>query len=165
MAEAYFDKDPAVRLWGAKHGGVYVPVSEDSPPNPYLTHVPEQDITTLSGQQLTLINPACMIRQMTAEFSKLTGVVDNLTSLNLLITDVIMPGMNGKELAAKVRKIRSSIPILFMSGYTDNIIARQVIPGEGVLFVQKPVGYARSWTIIRPRPDIFFLCSRRVNIS
>nr|MBF0222923.1 DUF3365 domain-containing protein [Desulfobulbaceae bacterium] len=84
VAKAYFDKDLALRLWGAKHGGVYAPVSEDNPPNPYLSHVPERDIVTPSGKQLTLVNPAYMIRQMMAEFSNLTGVGGHLTSLKLL---------------------------------------------------------------------------------
>lgn len=84
VAKAYFDKDLAFRLWGAKHGGVYASVSEDNQPNPYLSHVPERDIVTPSGKQLTLVNPAYMIRQMMSEFSTLTGVSGHLTSLKLL---------------------------------------------------------------------------------
>ena len=84
VAKAYFDKDLAFRLWGAKHGGVYAPVSKTSPPNPYLSHVTERDLKTPSGKQLTLINPAYMLRQMMQEFSKLTGVGGHLTSLKLL---------------------------------------------------------------------------------
>ena len=84
VASAYFDKDLAFRLWGARHGGVYVPASKDSPPNPYLSHIPERDIVTPSGKQLTLINPAYMIRQMMSDFSTLTEVSGHLTSLNLL---------------------------------------------------------------------------------
>ncbi len=84
VAAAYFDKDLAFRLWGARHGGVYVPVTGESPPNPYLAHVPERDIVTPSGKKLTLVNPAYMIRQMMAEFSELTGASGHLTSLKLL---------------------------------------------------------------------------------
>lgn len=57
-ASAYFNKDQAARLWGASHGGVYVPVSPKTQPNPFLVHVPERDIYSPSGRLLTLMNPA-----------------------------------------------------------------------------------------------------------
>lgn len=84
VANAYFNKDLAFRLWGSSHGGVYVPVSETAPPNPYLAHLPERDIETPSGRQLTLMNPAYMIREMMSQFSKLTGTSGHLTSLKML---------------------------------------------------------------------------------
>ena len=84
VANAYFDKDLAFRLWGTSHGGVYVPVSESTPPNPYLTHVPERDISTPSGRKLTLMNPAYMVRQVMSDFSLLTGTSGHLTSLQPL---------------------------------------------------------------------------------
>jgi hypothetical protein len=49
-AVAHFNMDWASRLWGASHGGVYVPVSEKTPPNPFLKDVPERDIVTPSGR-------------------------------------------------------------------------------------------------------------------
>lgn len=63
IARASYEKDIAFRRWGAMHGGVYVPVTEKTPPNPYLD-VPERDISTPSGQALTRMNPAYMIRQV-----------------------------------------------------------------------------------------------------
>lgn len=63
VARASFEKDIAFRRWAAKHGGVYVPATIDTPPNPYLKS-PERDIATPSGRQLTLMNPAYMIRQV-----------------------------------------------------------------------------------------------------
>ena len=59
-----YAKDTLYRRWNTQHGGVYVPVTEDTPPNPYLRDVPERDITTPSGRQLTLLNHAYMIRQV-----------------------------------------------------------------------------------------------------
>jgi len=84
VAEAYANKDLAFRHWGARHGGVYVPASRESPPNPYLSHVPERDIVTPSGKKLTLMNPAYMLRQTMATFSELSGVNGHLTSLRPL---------------------------------------------------------------------------------
>ncbi|MDR3554034.1 MAG: PAS domain S-box protein [Syntrophobacteraceae bacterium] len=58
--------------------------------------------------------------------------------IQLLITDVIMPEMNGKELAERITSIKPGIRCLFMSGYTADIIARHSIIEEGVDFIQKP---------------------------
>lgn len=64
QSQAFFEKDVLYRRWASRHGGVYVPVTESTPPNPYLSHIPERDITTPSGRQLTLMNPAYMTRQV-----------------------------------------------------------------------------------------------------
>jgi two-component system, chemotaxis family, sensor kinase Cph1 len=83
-ATAHFNMDWALRLWGASHGGVYVPVSEKTPPNPFLKDVPERDILTPSGRNLTLMNPAYMLRQMMHHYSDLYGVLGHITSLKPL---------------------------------------------------------------------------------
>ena len=62
QAKSAFQKDVVYRLWASTHGGVYVPATEETPPNKYLSHVEERDITTPSGRQLTLMNPAYMTR-------------------------------------------------------------------------------------------------------
>ena len=62
-AIASFNKDVVYRRWATIHGGVYVPVTEKTPPNIYL-NVPERDISTPSGKKLTLVNPAYMTRQV-----------------------------------------------------------------------------------------------------
>lgn len=81
VAEAYFRKNQAFRFWGAKHGGVYVPVTEETPPNEHLKNLPEREITTPSGRRLTLMNPAYMMRQMNEDFSEPHGSKAHLTSL------------------------------------------------------------------------------------
>ena len=63
-ASAVIERDALYRRWGSSHGGVYAPVTPKNPPNPYLSHVPERDIRTPSGKELTLINPAYMTRQV-----------------------------------------------------------------------------------------------------
>ena len=69
-ATAYLNKDQASRLWAASHGGVYVPISEKTQPNPFLSHLPERDIQTPSGKSLTLMNPAYMIRQVMEHYAR-----------------------------------------------------------------------------------------------
>ncbi len=58
--------------------------------------------------------------------------------IDLVVTDVIMPQMSGKELRDKLIAIRPDIKILFMSGYTSNIIAQHGVLEEGMQFIQKP---------------------------
>jgi len=59
-------------------------------------------------------------------------------TVHLLITDVVMPGMNGKELADRLRASHPGLRTLFMSGYTADIIAHHGVLDEGVQFLQKP---------------------------
>lgn len=56
----------------------------------------------------------------------------------LLISDVVMPGMNGDELRKHVEKIKPEIKTIFMSGYTHNVIAQRGVLSEGLKFIQKP---------------------------
>jgi PAS domain S-box-containing protein len=59
-------------------------------------------------------------------------------SLDLLLTDVIMPGRSGKELAAVVREVNPRTRVLFMSGYSADVIVHQGVVEEGVELIQKP---------------------------
>lgn len=83
-ARIQFNRDQAFRLWATTHGGFYVPVDDNTSPNPYLTNVPERDIVTPSGKLLTLMNPAYALRQMHEEFSELYSIAGHITSLNPL---------------------------------------------------------------------------------
>jgi len=60
------------------------------------------------------------------------------SQIHLLVTDVIMPEMNGNELAQQLAEIRPELKCLFMSGYADNIIANQGVLKGGTSFIQKP---------------------------
>lgn len=59
--------------------------------------------------------------------------------IHLLLTDVIMPEMNGRELANELQALHPDIKTLFMSGYTSNLIARQGVLAAGVNFIEKPL--------------------------
>ena len=63
-ALARFEKDVLYRRWNAEHGRVYIPATDASPPNPYLTDIEERDIELPSGLRLTMVNPAYMTRQV-----------------------------------------------------------------------------------------------------
>ena len=59
--------------------------------------------------------------------------------IDLLLTDVIMPHCNGRELYYKIRDIQPSIKVLYMSGYTGDVIGDMGVSEEGFSFLQKPI--------------------------
>jgi CheY-like chemotaxis protein len=62
----------------------------------------------------------------------------NEQDIDLLITDVVLPGMNGRSLAEELRRDRPALKCVFMSGYTGDVVAPHLaIPGDSV-FLQKP---------------------------
>lgn len=63
---------------------------------------------------------------------------DGDPELDLLLTDVIMPDMNGREVAEAARRGRPGLRVLFMSGYTDNVIAHHGILDAGIQYLAKP---------------------------
>ncbi|UCG59595.1 MAG: DUF3365 domain-containing protein [Phycisphaerales bacterium] len=99
QARSAFEKDAVYRQWVASHGGVYVPVSEKTPPSPYLSDVDERDITTPSGRALTLVNPPYMTRQVHEMALQLHGLRGHITSL-----DPIRPANAGDEWETKALK-------------------------------------------------------------
>ena len=71
--------------------------------------------------------------------SEALALTENSTDpIDLLITDVVMPGMNGKELKVWMEKKYQNIKTLFISGYTSDIVAKRGVLEEGVHFLQKP---------------------------
>ncbi len=81
--EAYegYQKDIMYRDWATIHGGVYVPVTKETQPNPYLADHPERDLVTPSKKELTLLNPAYITRQVEELTFKKTGIRGHITSL------------------------------------------------------------------------------------
>lgn len=84
QAQANLNKDVAFRNWATMHGGLYVPVTENTPPNPYLAHIITRDIQSTDGSDLTLMNPAYAVRQLNEAFPKDFGITGHFTSLKLL---------------------------------------------------------------------------------
>jgi len=58
--------------------------------------------------------------------------------IDLVLTDVVMPRIGGKELANRLETLWPGVKVLFMSGYTDNVIERHGVLEEGAAFIQKP---------------------------
>ncbi len=130
---------------------VYIPVSERSPE---ALECRSEARTNLRGTEtVLLVEDNNQVRRLALAILGRMGygvidassgkeALDLLEShqgpLHLLLTDVVMPGMNGKQLYEKVSEAYPQVKALYMSGYTDNVIARRGIIDEGVRFIQKP---------------------------
>jgi PAS domain S-box-containing protein len=66
-------------------------------------------------------------------------VEESMEKINLLLTDVVMPEMNGRELSELLKKQDSDLKTLYMSGYTANVIAHRGVLEDGVCFIPKPL--------------------------
>ena len=71
--------------------------------------------------------------------------------IHLLLTDVIMPGMNGRELARRVSAVRPETEVLYISGYTENAIAHNGMLEEGIALLQKPFSLSTLRTNVREK--------------
>jgi signal transduction histidine kinase len=82
QARVAYEKDLIYRHWNTMHGGVYVAVTPENQPNPFLEDNPDRDVTTTTGKRLTLMNPSYMTRQANEVARRIMGVRGHITSLN-----------------------------------------------------------------------------------
>jgi two-component system cell cycle sensor histidine kinase/response regulator CckA len=68
----------------------------------------------------------------------LTAAATHAGAIDLLVTDLVMPGMNGRELARRLEAVRPQIRVVFTSGYGEDVVARHGVLEPGVRFVEKP---------------------------
>lgn len=95
---------------------------------PAILNMSTMVLTRLGYTVLPANTPADAIRQ----------AIQHTGEINLLITDVIMPEMNGRDLAVSLKFHRPQLKFLFMSGYTADVIAQHGVLNDGVNFIQKP---------------------------
>ncbi|MDX9981882.1 MAG: response regulator, partial [Lentisphaeria bacterium] len=68
----------------------------------------------------------------------LKAVAAHPADIALLLTDVVMPGMDGRQLAQRIRAVKPGVKVLFMSGYTADVIAQRGVLERDVVFIGKP---------------------------
>lgn len=111
-------------------------------------------IVALTGNEtILLVEDDNIVREITSEFLKQLGykalIAENGGSaliiteqynqrIDLLMTDVVMPGINGRELSERLLKIHPEMKVLYTSGYTQNVIAHHGVLEEGINFIGKP---------------------------
>lgn len=96
----------------------------------------ERDLLAICKTMLRDLGYNVLAACSPAEAIKLA--VEFAGKIDLLITDVVMPGMNGRELQAHIQESNAEMKCLFMSGYTSNVISHHGVLDEGVHFIQKP---------------------------
>ncbi|MDX9707540.1 MAG: EAL domain-containing protein, partial [Azospira sp.] len=83
-AKTQLQRDLAFRVWATKLGGIYVPVTPETPPNPFMATAPERDVKTPSGKEITLYNPAVVLRLLMESQSSLYGSRTRITGEQVL---------------------------------------------------------------------------------
>ena len=140
---------------------IYFPVYEGRDEKPYQA----EDLENIMGQETILLaEDDTDVRNFTRNALQQLGyqVIDfgepiealeyfkkHSDEIDLLFTDLVMPGMNGQELHRQIEQIKPGIKVLFTSGYTSNIIAVQGIIKRGINFLQKPFAIAALGKKIR----------------
>jgi DNA-binding response OmpR family regulator len=82
------------------------------------------------------------------------GILENSSiKIDLMLTDVVMPGVNGRELATRARQLRPGLKVLFMSGYSPNAVVHQGRVDLDVQLIQKPVALHELSARIRDMLD------------
>lgn len=96
----------------------------------------EPSILHITQDALKKLGYTVMAASTPAEAMKLA--LEHSDSIDLLVTDIVMPEMNGRQLEARVRKLNPRIKSLFISGYTADVIVHEGILDEGINFLPKP---------------------------
>ena len=97
-----------------------------------------EDDTLVRNYVLTQLHSLGYVTLDAANPTEALAVVASGHTFDLLFTDVIMPGMNGRQLADEILKVRPGLRVLFTSGYTENAIIHHGRLDEGVLLLAKP---------------------------
>jgi signal transduction histidine kinase len=141
QAHISYVKDIVYRRWNAGHGGVYAPVSEETPPNPYLAGVPERDVTTPSGKHLTLINPAYMTRQVYGMMAAEYSVHGHITSLNPIRAENAADAWEAEALSAFERGQQEVSAISTINGQKYFRLMHPFVTEKGCLRCHAKQGY------------------------
>ncbi|MDA8164483.1 MAG: DUF3365 domain-containing protein, partial [Desulfobacteraceae bacterium] len=140
-ARTSLDKDVLFRRWAARLGGIYVPVTPSTPPNPYLAQIPERDLVTPSGRRLTLMNPAYMTRQVHALARKTDGVQGHITSLNPLNPHNAPDPWERRALEAFARGEQEVVAEATIDGAPYLRLMRRLVVGKECLKCHAAQGY------------------------
>jgi PAS domain S-box-containing protein len=113
----------------------------------------ETQLTPGRGETILLVEDAQRVRAVVREILEMSGYavlearhgaealeVSNRHAgpIHLLVTDVVMPQMSGRELAQRLATLRPDVKVLYMSGYTDDAIVRHGVLASGIAFLSKP---------------------------
>jgi len=142
----------AITVASTRGGGstfrVFLPRVEAAAPEPEPPIEPERP----AAATILLVEDEEIVRSLVAEFladagyevleaaapSEALELADRIEEIDLLVSDVVMPEMNGRELATRLLERRPGLRVLYISGYTGDVVAGRGVIGEGDAFLQKP---------------------------
>ncbi len=113
----------------------------------------EDDAAILELGKLMLTELGYRVIAANTPAAALDLVAQHRGDLHLLMTDVVMPEMNGRELARRIGEMKPGVRCLFMSGYSAEVIAHRGVLEEGVRFIQKPFSLASLAASLRQALD------------
>ncbi len=116
----------------AKESGEQIPAGTET----ILVVEDEKTILQMARQMLERLGYTVETAGSPAEALQISKEYD--ATIHLLIADVIMPDMNGRDLSVRLSKNHPALKTLYMSGYTADVIAHHGMIDEGVQFIQKP---------------------------
>jgi PAS domain S-box-containing protein len=132
---------------------IYLPRVAEAAESPAQVAAPAESASAEGAETILLVEDEANLRYLARQFLEKQGyrvieAADGAAAMqiavafegviHLLLTDVIMPGMNGRELAQRILEIRPNVRVLYMSGYTENVIGRNGMLDTGVRLLQKP---------------------------
>lgn len=147
---------------------IYLPIAEDFEN----AEVAANPTETPQGQgTILLVEDEELVRNLASEILGMNGYrvltaangvealrvcTEHVGQIDLMVTDVVMPQMGGRELAERIALIRRDMSVLYMSGYTDDAIVRHGILEDHVYFIEKPFSpnlfalkVPKCWTNVR----------------
>jgi len=134
---------------------IYLPRAREEPSPPKKAAPAEMNTISLSPDTKTilLVEDSDIVRELTRNVLDITGYAILEASspedairlceshggkIHLLLTDVVMPGMSGRDLSDRLQRVRPDMKVLYMSGYTDEAIVENGILDAGLHFIPKP---------------------------
>jgi hypothetical protein len=130
---------------------IYLPRTDSVAENPQANS--DQDESPSGTETVLLVEDEEMVREMAHEILRMSGyqVLESTHGsealtvceqhegpIHLMLTDVVMPQMSGRELAERLVPMRPEMRVLYMSGYTDDAIVHHGVLEDGVAFIEKP---------------------------
>jgi two-component system cell cycle sensor histidine kinase/response regulator CckA len=132
---------------------IYLPRIEEEDAHAAREARPAAQSLQHGSETILLVEDEKGVRELAREYLEMTGYTvlqagDGLSALalaakhsspiHLLMTDVVMPGISGRELAERIKKIRPEVKVLYMSGYTDQAVVHHGILESDAVLLQKP---------------------------
>jgi CheY-like chemotaxis protein len=125
VAERPESADPVMRDVGLPGGTESILLVED-----------QEEVRTLAREVLQMVGYA--VREASNGREALRQVAARADAIDLLVTDVVMPQIGGRDLATQLLARRPGLRVLYMSGHTDDTVVRHGVHDPGVAFLQKP---------------------------